>query len=206
MGHYTGPKARINRRLGVDVYDSTGALRASHRRILPPGVQSKRRRRVSDYGRALMEKQKIRHFYGLSQRQLVRYFNMAKKLAGNTGENLLLICERRLDNLFWRAGFATTRAQARQSVAHGHVTVNGTKTDIPSCLLEAGTTVQIRNRENLQKLYQSRLEDVHQGSRPEAGFLAVEKKDLLFKVMRLPTTDEVALQVNINLVVELLSR
>ena len=206
MGHYTGPKARINRRLGMDVYDSAGALRASHRRIMPPGEQSRRRRRISDYGRALMEKQKIRHFYGLSQRQLARYFGLAKKLAGNTGENLLIICERRLDNLLWRAGFALTRVQARQAVAHGHVTVNGRKTDIASYLAEVGDTIQVRNRDNLQKLYQNRIDEVHQGSRPESGFLAIEKKDLLFKIIRLPEMDEVSLQVNINVVVELLSR
>jgi small subunit ribosomal protein S4 len=173
---------------------------------MPPGQQSKRRRRVSDYGRALMEKQKIRHFYGMTQRQLARFFGLAKRLEGNTGENLLILCERRLDNMLWRAGFAVTRAQSRQSVAHGHVLVNGIRADVPSYLLQAGDTVQVRKRDNLQKLYESRLEEVRQASRPDAGFLAVEKKDLLFKLIRLPDKDEVGLQVNINLVVELLSR
>jgi small subunit ribosomal protein S4 len=203
MGHYIGPKARINRRLGIEVYDSSGSLRASHRRIFPPGQHSQRRRRPSDYGRALLEKQKICHYYGLSQRQLKRFFDLAKKAPGNTGDNLLTLCERRLDSIVWKAGFTRTRQQARQAVAHGHVTVNGRKTDIPSYILGPEDVVQVRKRENLAKLYSSLVEDV---DRPQASFLAVEKKDLLIKVIRNPDKDDVGLPVNVNQVVELLSR
>lgn len=203
MGHYVGPKARINRRLGLEIYDSNGALRASHRRAMPPGMQPQRRRRPSDYARALMEKQKIRHYYGLSQRQLNRFFEIAKKTKGNTGANLLLLCERRLDNVVWRAGLVRTRAQARQTVAHGHLTVNGRKTDVPSFLVSIGDTIQVRPRENLQKLYKGLVEEI---SRPEAGYLAIEPGQLLAKVARLPDSDDVGLPVNINLVVEMLSR
>ncbi|MCZ6796283.1 MAG: 30S ribosomal protein S4 [Planctomycetota bacterium] len=203
MGHYTGPKARINRRLGLEVYDSSGAMRAGRRRMTPPGQISQRRRRPTDYAKALREKQKIRHYYGLSQRQLRRFFALAKKLKGNKGENLLVFCERRLDNIVWRSGLARTRAQARQSVAHGHFFVNDRRLDVPSHIVRAGDTVQVRQRENLQKLYASRVEEV---DRPHADFLAVEPKDLLVKVVRLPEADDVSLPVNINLVVELLSR
>ena len=203
MAHYVGPKARINRRLGTSIYDSNGAMRASHRRISPPGQHGLRRRRTSDYGRALMEKQKICHYYGLSQRQLMRFFAMAKKLRGDTGENLLLFCERRLDSVLWKAGFATTRSQARQSVAHGHVLVNGKRTDVPSCILEAEDVVQIRQRDNLQKIYTARVEEV---DRPPAGFIAVEKKDLIIKMIRLPEGEDIGLSVNANQVVEFLSR
>lgn len=203
MGHYTGPKARINRRLGTEIYDSSGALRASHRRIFPPGQQSQRRRRTSEYGRALMEKQKICHYYGLRHRQLKRFFAAAKKMAGNTGENLLLLCERRLDSVLWKAGLARTRVQARQAVAHGHVLVNGRRTSAASYIVAPEDTIQVRKRENLQKLYQSRVEEV---DRPAAGFLAVEKKDLLVKVVRLPDADDIGLPVNVSQVVELLSR
>ena len=115
MGHYTGPKARINRRLGLDIYDSAGALRATHRRPQPPGKQPIRRRRPTDYAKALIEKQKIRHYYGLSQTQLERFFKIAKKQGGNKGQNLLLLCERRLDNVVSRARLSTTRAQATPS-------------------------------------------------------------------------------------------
>jgi small subunit ribosomal protein S4 len=202
MGHYIGPKARINRRLG-EIYDSSGAQKASHRRIFPPGQHGQRRRRTSDYGRALMEKQKICHYYGVSQRQLKRFFQLAKRMPGNTGDNLLLLCERRLDSVLWKAGFAKTRSQARQSVAHGHVLVNGRKTSVPSFLVSAEDVVQVRKRDSLQKVYAARVEEV---DRPQPGFLAVEKKDLIIKVIRLPDNDDVGLPVNVSQVVEFLAR
>ena len=203
MAHHVGPKARVNRRLGLEVYDSSGALRASHRRIFPPGQQSQRRRRISDYGKALLEKQKIRHYYGVNQRQLKRFFHLAKKLAGNTGDNLLSLCERRLDNVFWKAGFARTRVQARQAVAHGHVLVNGRRTSIPSYLLKADDMVQVAKRPNLTKVYTAIAEEA---DRPQPAFLAVDRKELLIKVIRLPENDDVGLPVNVNQVVELLNR
>jgi small subunit ribosomal protein S4 len=203
MAHYVGPKARINRRLGTEVYDSNGALRASHRRIFPPGQHAQRRRRPTDYGRALVEKQKICHYYGLSQRQLKRFFTFAKKSAGNTGENLLRLCERRLDNVVWKAGFAKTRSQARQAVAHGHFNVNGRRTDVPSYLVESEDVIQVRKRDTLQKIYSTRTEDA---DRPQSAFLAVEPKELVIKVIRLPDNDDVGLPVNVNQVVEFLNR
>jgi len=203
MGHYTGPKARINRRLGLDIYDSAGALRATHRRPHPPGKQPTRRRRPTDYAKSLMEKQKIRHYYGLSQTQLERFFKIAKKQGGNKGENLLLLCERRLDNVVRRSGLTNTRAQARQAVAHGHVMVNGRKTDIPSYICKDGDAIQVRQRENLQKIYSKRLEA---SDAPECTFIAVEPSELLVKVVSAPSTDDIGLPVNINQVVEFLSR
>ena len=203
MGHYIGPKSRVNRRLGEKVYDSNGALKASNRRFTPPGQQSQRRRRVSDYARALMEKQKISHYYGLRQKQLKRFFGIAKKIKGNTGENLLILCERRLDNVVWKAGLARTRSQARQSVSHGHLMVNGRRTDIPSYLVRPNDVIQVRGKANLQKLYTALTEEI---DRPGAGFLAVEPKELKIKVIRDPDNDDVGLPVNVNQVVEFLSR
>lgn len=203
MGHYTGPKARINRRLGTEVYDSSGALRSSHKRISLPGQHGQRRRRPTDYGRALLEKQKICHYYGLRQRQLKRFFDLAKKAEGNTGENLLALCERRLDSILWKAGLAGTRSQARQSVSHGHVLVNGKRMTVPSYIVELEDSIQIRPREQLQKIYTARIEAA---SRPAAGFLAVDPKELLVKVVRLPTQEDIGLPVNVNQVVELLNR
>lgn len=203
MAHNTGPKARVNRRLGMEIYDSSGALRASHRRIFPPGMHTQRRRRPSDYARALMEKQKICHYYGLSQRQIMRFYRTAKKMPGNTGENLLLLCERRLDSVLWKAGLARTRSQARQAVAHGHLLVNGRKTNVPSYIVRAEDTIQVRKRESLQKLYATRVEEF---DRPQPAFLAVEKKELVVKVVRLPDMDDVGLPVNVSQVVEFLSR
>jgi small subunit ribosomal protein S4 len=203
MGHYIGPKARINRRLGLDVYDSSGAVRASHRRPQPPGRPPARRRRPTDYARALAEKQKIRHHYGMTQRQLKRFFDLAKRLGGNKGDNLLLLCERRLDNIVWKGGFAKTRVQARQSVAHGHFLVNGRRTSVPSYIVREGDTIQVRKRENLRKIYGSRTEG---SDRVEAGFLAVDPKELVIKMVRLPDKDEIGLPVDIQVVVEFLSR
>lgn len=203
MGHYIGPKARINRRLGIEVYDSSGALRASHRRYYAPGMHAQRRRRPTDYGRALFEKQKICHYYGLRARQLKRFFHLAKKSPGNTGETLLLLCERRLDNVVWKAGLAKTRAQARQAVSHGHFLVNGRRTDIPSYLVEMEDMIQVHKRESLQKVYASRVEEV---DRPQSGFLAMDPKELVIKVVRLPDNEDVGLPVNVNQVVEFLNR
>ena len=203
MGHYTGPKARINRRLGLDIYDSAGALRATHRRPQPPGKQPIRRRRPTDYAKALIEKQKIRHYYGLSQTQLERFFKIAKKQGGNKGQNLLLLCERRLDNVVSRARLSTTRAQARQAVAHGHFMVNGRKTDIPSYICKTGDTIQVRARENLQKIYSKRLEG---NDAPECTFIAVEPAEMMAKIVSDPSPEDIGVPVNINQVVEFLSR
>lgn len=203
MAHYIGPKARINRRLGERIYDSKGAERAANRRYTPPGQQSQRRRRVSDYGRSLMEKQKVRHYYGLSQKQLKRFFTMAKRIKGNTGQNLLILCERRLDNIVWKAGLARSRSQARQSVSHGHLLVNGRRTTVPSFLVKPDDVIEVRKKANLQKLYTNLTEEI---DRPGSGFLAVEPKDLKVKVLRQPDADDVGLPVNVNQVVEFLGR
>ena len=115
MARYTGPKARINRRLGAMIYENSGATRAAERRESPPGMHT-RGRRPSNYGNALQQKQKVKHYYGLGERQLRRYFTKAGRMKGNTGEQLLLICEQRLDNLVRRAGYTRTRPQG----AAGH--------------------------------------------------------------------------------------
>ena len=134
MGRYTGPKARINRRLGTLIYENSGAARALERRDNPPGMHT-RGRRPSNYGTALYEKQKIKHYYGLGERQLRRYFDNVAHKKGNAGELLLIMCERRLDNVIRRAGYTKTRPQARQGVTHGHFYVNGIKVTSPSYIL-----------------------------------------------------------------------
>ncbi len=140
MARYTGPKARVNRRLGAMIYEGAGATRASERRETPPGMHT-RVRRSSNYGAALKEKQKIKHYYGLGERQLRRYFHKVSQTKGNTAEQLLILCEQRLDNIIRRAGFAKTRPQARQGVVHAHFQVNGRKVDKPSFLLRPGAQV-----------------------------------------------------------------
>ena len=153
MARYTGAKARVNRRLGTLVYEDAGSARAFDRRPSPPGMHT-RPRRTSNYGQGLQEKQKIKHYYGLGERQLRRYFADVSRKKGNTGEMLLLYCERRLDNVVRRAGFALTRPQARQGVVHGHFLVNGVRTNKPSYQVRAGDVITVRRRTNLLKMYQ----------------------------------------------------
>ena len=202
MGRYAGPKARVNRRLQSMVYESAGATRAMERRDQPPGMKV-RSRRPSNYGAALMEKQKIKHYYGLGERQLRRYFEKAGKMKGNTGETLLLICERRLDNVVRRAGFTKTRPQARQGVVHGHFQVNGVKVTSPSYMLKAGDVVTVRPRTNLQNFYRSTVEEAQALS---MEWLAVDRETLRASMQGLPGPSDISLPVDVNVVVEFLSR
>ena len=202
MGRYNGAKARINRRLGVMVYESAGSIRAFERREHPPGMRT-RIRRPSNYGQALMEKQKIKHYYGLGERQLRRYFEKAGRQKGNTGEQLLVMCERRLDNMVRRAGFTCTRPQARQGIVHGHFQVNGVKVTSPSYQLRAGDIITVRPRTNLQTIYRSQIEESQ--SEP-VEWLGVDQETLRATVLGLPGPTDVRLRVDVNTVVEFLSR
>ncbi len=202
MAHYTGPKARVNRRLSVMVYESAGAVRAMERRETPPGMHP-RGRRTSNYGTALSEKQKIKHYYGLGERQLRRYFDSASRGKGNTGADLLIMCERRLDNVVRRAGFTKTRPQARQGIVHGHFRVNGVKVTKPSYQLRAGDVVEVKGRENLKNLYRG----VIANNAPQPlDWLALDSEGLKLTVLSLPTANDISLPVNANIVVEFLSR
>jgi small subunit ribosomal protein S4 len=202
MAHYTGPKARVNRRLSVMVYESAGAVRAMERRETPPGMHP-RGRRTSNYGTALSEKQKIKHYYGLGERQLRRYFDSASRGKGNTGADLLIMCERRLDNVVRRAGFTKTRPQARQGIVHGHFRVNGIKVTKPSYQLRAGDVVELRGRENLKNLYRGVIAN---NSPQPLDWLALDSEGLKLTVLSLPTANDISLPVNANIVVEFLSR
>jgi len=202
MARITGAKARVNRRLGFMVYESSGALKASKRREHPPGMRT-RLKRPSNYGQSLMEKQKIKHYYGLGERQLRRYFDKAGRMKGNTGENLLIMCEQRLDNVVRRAGYTATRPQARQGIVHGHFQVNGVKVTKPSYLVRAGDIVTVRPRTNLQTIYRSQIEANQ--SQP-VDWLAVDVTTLRATVQGLPGSSDISLPVDVNTVVEFLSR
>lgn len=202
MARHTGPKARINRRLNGLIYESGGASRAYDRRPGPPGMRT-RIRRPSNYGAALIEKQKIKHYYGLGERQLRRYYDRATRMKGNSGEQLLIMCERRLDNVVRRAGLAKTRPQARQGVAHGHFMVNGQKVDKPSYLLRPGDVVSIRPHTNLVNIYRERCED---SSIEPTEWLTVDTSMLQITVQGLPGPSDISLPVDVNTVVEFLSR
>ena len=202
MGSYHGPKARINRRLGVMVFESAGAVRAAEKRPYPPGM-ARSRKKLSTYGLALREKQKIKYYYGLRERQLRRFFQMARRAKGNTGEELLILCERRLDNVVRRAGFTVTRPQARQGVAHCHFQLNGRTVSVPSILVRPGDVISVRKRPNLQNLYRGLLE---QSNAESCDWLAVDKQNLEITVLSLPTYDDVSLPVDVGQVVAFMSR
>lgn len=203
MARYTGPKARINRRLGTQIYESSGAVRAADKREgQPPGMHT-RTRRPSTYGMALYEKQKVKHYYGLGERQLRRYFDSVRRLKGNTGENLLLLCERRLDNVVRRAGFTRTRPQARQGVVHGHFYVNGVKTDKPSFIVRPGDVISVRDKEGIRNIYKGVLSTE---STEPLDWVAVDGDNLVINVNGNPAANDISLPVDANTVVEFLSR
>ena len=204
MARYAGPKGRINRRLQTLIYESSGAVKALEKRgNQPPGMHT-RFRRPSNYGTALMEKQKIKHYYGLGERQLRRYFNKATAQKGNTGENLLLMCEQRLDNVVRRVGFCKTRPQARQGLVHGHFRVNGMKVDKPSYLLRPGDVISLRPRANVLKMYQAIREQGVEGEGTE--WVSFDTDQLVATVQGKPGASDISLPVDANTVVEFLSR
>jgi small subunit ribosomal protein S4 len=184
------------------IYETAGAGRALERRESPPGMHT-RGRRPSNYGAALKEKQKIKHYYGLGERQLQRFFNSVRSKKGNTGEMLLLMCERRLDNVVRRAGFTKTRPQARQGIAHGHFQVNGIKVTTPSYVLRPGDVITVRGRDNLLKLYRA-LSDESQTERLD--WVSFDAETLRATVQGLPAPSDISLPVDANMVVEFLSR
>ncbi len=203
MGRYTGPKARINRRLGALLYETAGVARATDRRNTPPGMHVRGGRRPSNYGAALAEKQKIKHYYGLGERQLRRYFEFVSRKLGNTGEQLLMMCESRLDNVVRRVGFTKTRPQARQGIAHGHFFVNGTKVDKPSYLLRPGDIIEVRGRENLRNLYRGVIANA---SPDPLDWVSFDSENLKATVLGMPGASDISLPVDANSVVEFLSR
>lgn len=202
MARYTGPKARINRRLGVMIYESAGAVRASEKREQPPGMHT-RGRRPSNYGAGLAEKQKVKYYYGLGERQLRRFYDSIAHKKGNTGQLLLLMCERRLDNVIRRVGFTKTRPQARQGVAHGHFLVNGVKTTSPSFIVRPGDVISVRPRKNLEAVYRSNLGETSPDS---LDWVTFDPVTLSATVAGNPGPSDISLPVEANVVVEFLSR
>ena len=204
MARYTGAKGRINRRLQTQIYENKGAVKALDKRGKQPPGMHLRFRRPSNYGMALMEKQKIKHYYGLGERQLRRYFTNATNQKGNTGENLLLICETRLDNVIRRVGFSKTRPQARQGVAHGHFHVNGVKVDKPSFQVRPGDVISLRPRKNLLVRYQAIAAEGVEGE--PLDWVSFDSATMVATVLGKPGPSDISLPVDANTVVEFLSR
>ena len=203
MARYTGPTAKVSRRFGVELF---GASKAFARRPFPPGQHGARagRKKKSDYGIMLAEKQKLRYMYGVLEGQFRRYYQEASRRRGVTGDILLQLLETRLDNIIYRLNFANTRNAARQMVTHGHVTVNGRKVNIPSYSCKPGDVVTIAAKARSQALANRFVELAANATTPE--WLEVDTTKLSAKVSRIPTVEEIAPIVNVQLIVELYSR
>ena len=176
---------------------------AIDRRNKPPGPAIKRRR-VSDRGLQLREKQKARHTYGILERQFRRLFAQAERQSGITGDNLLVLLERRLDNVVYRLGFADSRAQARQLVQHGHVMLNGRKTNIPSCLVKEDDTISWKESSSKTEYYKRLVESIEAKSVP--SWLSLDRQELVGQVLSLPTPEEAGAKFDGKAVVEYYSR
>ncbi len=203
MARYTGPTAKISRRFGVELF---GPSKAFARRPFPPGQHGVRagRKKKSDYGIMLAEKQKLRFSYGVLEGQFRRYYQEASRRRGVTGDILLQLLECRLDNVIYRLGFANTRAAARQMVSHGHVTVNGKKVNIASYNCKPGDEIVVAAKARSQALAARYVELNATAVIP--SWLEGDSAKLTGKVARIPTVEEIAPIVNVQLIVELYSR
>ena len=208
MAKYKGPVCRLCRREGEKLFlKGTRCMTekcAIERRSYPPGQHGQGRHRASEYSAQLREKQKLRRIYGLQERQFRGVFGRAERRTGITGEHLLKLLECRLDNVVYRLGFASSRKEARQIVNHGHLLVNGRKTDIPSYTVKAGDVVEVRPRSREILSIQSALEAVEGRGIP--AWLERDQAAFTGTVRGIPTKEEIVLPVNEQLIVELYSR
>lgn len=202
MARYTGPRVRISRRFGVPIFGPTKYL---ERRNYGPGVHGpKSRRKSTEYGLGLLEKQKLRYYYGLLERQFRGVYEKALRRRGVTGEQMLQILETRLDNVVYQLGFALTRAAARQMVSHGHVKVNGRKVSIPSYALRVNDTIEVRDNSRARQMATKNMESSTSRSIPD--WLSLNREAFKGVVMRIPSRDEIQPIANEQAVVEFYSR
>lgn len=209
MARSLGSKCRLCRREGSKLFlKGTRCLTekcAVSRRAYPPGQHGQSRRvKLSDYGLQLREKQKVKRIYGILEKQFRRYFQLASKRVGVTGETLLQLLERRLDNTIFRAGFASNRTQARQIVSHGIVSVNGHRVTIPSYLVDVNSQISLKPSEKLAKLVKETIDSNKERSLP--SWLKVDNQNLKAEVLRLPQRSDVQFPIQEQLIVELYSK
>ncbi|MFA7569615.1 MAG: 30S ribosomal protein S4 [Sulfurimonadaceae bacterium] len=208
MARYRGPVEKIERRLDADL-GLKGERRLSgksalEKRPFPPGQHGQRRAKISEYGLQLREKQKAKYLYGVSEKQFRKYFQEATRREGNTGENLVKLIEQRLDNVVFRMGFATTRANARQFTTHGHILVDGKKVDIPSYLVKPGQKIEIKEKSKTNPQVVRALELTNQTG--IVDWVDVDKDKVFGIFTRIPTREEVVIPVEERLIVELYSK
>ena len=204
MARYTGAVCKLCRREGQKLflkgercYSDKCALA---RRAYAPGQHGQNRKKVSEYGIQLRAKQKTKRFYGVLEGQFAHYFELATKMNGQAGENLLKLLESRLDNVVYRMGLATSRAEARQMVRHGHFTLNGHKANIPSILLAAGDVIEAKGSDKVKAMAEINA------SKPVPKWLEINKETLVGKVIELPSREDIDLDVEEHLIVELYSK
>ena len=204
MARMTKARGKVVRRLGVNIFGNPKYDRLLKKKPQSPGEPKKGRVRQTEYGRQLVEKQKLKFAYGLSERQFRNLFEKAKAMKGVTGTNMLVLLERRLDNVVYRMGMASSRYQARQLVSHGHILLNGRKVTIPSALVRANDSLSVRDRKATRDLVRRLLAD--NASRPVPPWLVVSKDDMVGTISILPTRDLIPTVAEEQLVVEFYSK
>ena len=208
MARYTGAVCRMCRREGQKLFlkgERCYSDKCSFTsRGYAPGQHGQNRKKVSEYGMQLREKQKVRRYYGVLEGQFAKYFEMAERKAGMTGPNLLSICESRLDNVVYRLGFASSRAEARQLVVHGHFTINGKRVDIPSYLTKEGEVIAVCEKSRTSDKFKAVIEA--NGSRPVPMWLEADKDKIEGKITRKANRDDIDYDVQENLIVEFYSK
>ena len=200
MARYTGPTTRIARKFGEPIY---GPDKVFEKRNTPPGQHglAAKRKKQKEYGTQLKEKQKVKYMYGLLERQFRNTYDKAARMKGQTGVNLLLLLESRLDNIVYRMGIAPTRAAARQLVLHRHITLNGTVCNIPSCQVKPGETVAVRERSKSLEVIQNSV-----ASATKYAWIEFDAKELCGKFLNLPAREEIPENINEQHIVDLYSK
>ena len=200
MARYTGPSTKIARKFGEPIF---GADKYFEKRNFPPGQHglASKRKKQKEYGTQLKEKQKVKYMYGVLERQFRNTYEKATRMAGQKGENLILLLESRLDNVVYRLGIAPSRAAARQLVSHHHITLNGEVCSIPSATVKAGDTVAVRERSKSLEVIQASVASVTKYS-----WLEFDQKTLVGKFLNLPTRAEIPETINEQLIVDLYSK
>lgn len=206
MARYLGPKLKLSRRESTDLFLKSGvrAIDSKCKIDTAPGQHGARKPRLSDYGSQLREKQKVRRIYGILERQFRNYYKEANRLKGNTGENLLVLLEGRLDNVVYRMGFAATRAEARQLVSHKAIVVNGRVVNIPSFQVSVNDVVAVREKSKKQARIKASLELAEQREKPTWLEVDSAKMEGVFK--RVPERSDLSADINEHLIVELYSK
>jgi len=206
MARYLGPKLKLSRREGTDLFLKSGvrAIDSKCNIESAPGQHGARRGRLSDYGIQLREKQKVRRMYGVLEKQFRNYYKEAARRTGNTGENLLQLLEQRLDNVVYRMGFASTRAEARQLVSHKAIMVNGQVVNIPSFNVSAEDVVAVREKSKKQARIAAAIELSEQREKPT--WIEVDGKEMKGIFKRIPERNDLSAEINEQLIVELYSK